>query len=194
MNPLRCFSRLSFFLLTLGSVLLVTACTPLSVYDQQAKRHRPFQGGTLVLHQDMVFPAGRTRIYLQAGSPGPGVNEFQPHCQLEINTLAPVPQRVVADHFTITGISTRSDRMVEARALQLAATAGLSAVGAFFANGDSGESRQMEAYLFHLHSDSQPDVRLLLCGGAFDDPGRARRPSVQEMMAALGKVATLILE
>jgi hypothetical protein len=61
-------------------------------------------------------------------------------------------------------------------------------------SGGDGEGRLMKTYIFQLHSDRQPDVMSLVCGGAFDIPARAARPSLQQIEHALGDYATLVLQ
>ena len=61
-------------------------------------------------------------------------------------------------------------------------------------SGGDGEGREMKTYIFQLHSDRQPDVLSLVCGGAFDIPARAARPSLQQIEHALGDYASLLLQ
>ena len=57
-----------------------------------------------------------------------------------------------------------------------------------------GLSREMQVYVFSLQSERQPDVRFLICGGAFDDPADADAPTRQDIAAALGDYGTLTLQ
>ena len=59
--------------------------------------------------------------------------------------------------------------------------------------GGNGEGRLMKIYTLYLHSDRQPDVLSLVCGGAFNFPALALRPSLQDIETALGGYATLQL-
>ncbi len=65
-------------------------------------------------------------------------------------------------------------------------------VGAF--SGEGGVTRHTQVFLFRLHSERQPQVRQLNCGGAFEDPGLAQWPTLQDITRALGDHATLRLE
>lgn len=176
----------NFFVPLLALTALLHGCGPLTIRDAATGSHRPIQRGSFELHKEVQVPAGRTRVFFQDGELRPGINEFRPHCQLEVNSLRDRPQTVQADVFSITRLSTRSDQVVLRGPLQTAALA-------HFGIGDGGESRRMFVYLFGLHSDRQPDVRALNCGGAFDDPGLAERPTLQEIGAALGAYGTLTL-
>ena len=50
-----------------------------------------------------------------------------------------------------------------------------------------------EGYHLWLESSSQPNVMRLTCRGVIDIPWQARRPSIAEIRAALGEIATLSL-
>jgi hypothetical protein len=51
----------------------------------------------------------------------------------------------------------------------------------------------MKIYTLYLHSDRQPDLLSLVCGGAFDSPALASRPTLQDIESALGEYATFKL-
>jgi hypothetical protein len=50
-----------------------------------------------------------------------------------------------------------------------------------------------EGYHLWLDSPSQPNVMRLTCRGVIDEPWKARRPSIAEIRASLGTLATLKL-
>lgn len=172
-------------------VLLLCGCGPLTIRDAERNAYMPAQAGTFELHREIIIRGGRTRAYLQGGAVVSGVDEFRPHCQLQVNTLMDTARTVQPDTFAITRVSTRTDQVVQAAPLQLAATADFR-LGHFDHDG-GGETRRMYVYLFSLHSDRQPDVRELICGGAFDSPWLAERPTLQEVAASLGAYGTLML-
>lgn len=178
---------------------LLAGCGPPRILDTERGGYVPVRQGTFELRRDLTVRAGRTRVYLQGGAVVAGVNEFQPHCQLEVNTLSDAPQALRADSFAVTAISTRRDNVVAADHLQIASldTAAVGVgVGVGFGHWGFGgwETRRMQAYVFRLHSERQPDVRSLTCGGAFDDPWLAELPTLQEIAVALGEYGRLVLE
>lgn len=175
-----------------ASLMFLHGCGPLTVRDAAAGNYVPARGGLFELHEDITISGGRTRAYLQDGAIVAGVNEFLPHCQLEIDTLSESPRTVHADSFTITRVGTRTDQVVQTVPLRLAALEGFTP--AHFNHIDSGEMRRMYVYVFQLHSDRQPDVRSLTCGGAFDSPGLAQLPTLEDIARALGKYGTLRLQ
>jgi hypothetical protein len=173
-------------------LFLLQACTPLTIRDTTTNAYVPMQTGSLELHREVSFPAERTRVYFQDGELVPTLNEFKPHCQLEISPLRDEVQTVRPDRFEITRISTRIDPVVMMQPVRLAALG--MGVGAFFGGVDGGVTRQAQVFLFRLHSERQPQVRQLNCGGAFEDPGLAKWPTLQDIARALGDHATLRLE
>lgn len=173
------------------SAALLAGCGPLTIRDAERNAYVPAQAGTFELHKEITIRGGRARAYLQGGAIVMGVNEFRPHCQLQVNTLKDTPRAVHPDTFAITRVSTRTDQVVQTTPLQLAALDAFRL--AHFGHDDGGESRRMYVYLFFLHSDRQPDVRALICGGAFDTPGLAERPTLQEIAESLGAYGTLSL-
>ena len=179
-------------LLLLCLLFALQACTPLTIRDAATSTYVPMQTGSLELHREVRFPRERTRVFFQDGEILSSINEFKPHCQLEIGPLRDEVQRVRPDRFEITRISTRIDPVVMVQQVRLAAVG--MGVGAFFGGVDGGVTRQAQAFLFRLHSERQPQVRQLNCGGAFEDPGLAQWPTLQDIARALGGYATLVFD
>lgn len=169
---------------------LLQACGPLQIRDTQIGNWVPFQAGTLELHRDIDIPSERTRTFFQGGAQQSGINEFKPFCQLEVNRLREEPQTVQADKFAITRVGGKTETVV---ALTPTLVASLDNNFALLDHNDGGPLRVTQILYFRLHSDHQPDVRELACGGAFDSPGNAAAPTLQEITAALGENATLTL-
>jgi len=184
----------------LASLATLPGCGPARILDTERGGYLAVRQGVFELQRELTVRAGRTRVYLQGGEVVPGVDEFRPHCQFEVDTLRETPQTVRPDRFAITGVSTRRDNVVAADHVQVAAleTAAVG-VGIGVGFGHWGlfggrESRRMYAYVFRLYSAHQPDVRALTCGGAFDDPWLAELPTLQEIAAALGGYGRLVVE
>ena len=181
-HAVRFYTAASFFVVSLYG------CGPVVIRDAATGKHVSIQRGSFELRKTVEIPAGRTRIYFQSGRQVRGVNEFQPHCQLEVNTILEQTRDLEVDVFAVTSVATRSDQVVMAPpAVQVAVLGGFGLWGA-------GESRRMYVYVFGLRSDRQPDVRSLNCGGAFDVPMLAELPTLQEVQEALGEFGTLRLQ
>lgn len=169
-------------------VPMLQSCGPMTVRDARTGAWVPMQAAVLDVHRDIVIPGGHTRAFFQNGAPVPHINEFQPFCQLEVNTLKEQARSVHPDRFTVTRVGRSIKEVVEARPVMLAM------LGGFALTHDDGPSRVTQMFSLRLHSERQPDVRGLACGGAFDAPGHAYAPTMQEIAVALGDFATLALK
>ena len=68
-----------------------------------------------------------------------------------------------------------------------------SAYTMILTDDDGGTSEVYEGYHLWLESSDQPDVRRLSCRGVYAMPAYAKPPSIAEIRAALGAIATLRL-
>jgi len=176
-------------------VPLLQACGPLTLRDEQTGAWVPIQAAALEVHRDIAIPSGRARTFFQNGKQVSHINEFKSFCQLEISTLQEHVQTVNPDRFTVTRVGRSMEEIVEARSITLAALDNfILARGVGSDGNDGGPTRITQMFRFHLHSDRQPDVRSVSCGGAFDEPADADAPTVQEIAADLGDYATLVLQ
>lgn len=174
-----------------SGVAFLPACGPLTIKSEDTGSYVPARRGALELHQDVVVPPGRARVFFQAGRVvSGGINEFKPHCELTVKTLMDEPQTIHADTFSVDRVSRNIQQVVRSERVLLA-----SLLDFQLANGDggNGESMQMHVYIMKLHSAEQPQVQYLVCGGAFDEPALARGPTLQDIAAALGTFGTLEL-
>ena len=185
------YTRLTLitFLMTFHWLLL--ACGPMTIKDTTMHSYLPIQGWILVLNQDVVIPPERTRVFFQEGRLLHAVNEYKPHCQLSVRDISEQPQAVHADRFTIDKVfGSIEDVVSNDRILLAAASATVIADGG--GNGN-GENRLAHFYHMKLHSDQQPHVTYLVCGGALDEPFLADYPTLQDIYTSIGDYATLIL-
>src|SRR5690606_18980247 len=117
-------------------LLLLQACGPLTIRDSATNTYVPIGSGSLELHREVSFPRERTRVFFQDGEILSSINEFKPHCQLEISPLRNEVQTVRPDRFEITRISTRIDPVVMIQPVRVAALG--MGIGASFGGMDGG--------------------------------------------------------
>ena len=177
------------FLFTVHWLLL--ACGPMTIKDTTTQSYIPMQGWILELHQNIVIPPGRTRVFFQGGRLLYAVNEYEPHCQLRVRDISEQPQAVHADRFTIDKVFGSVGEIVSNDSILLAA-AGATVIAGGGGNGN-GEGRLIYSYLMSLHADKQPHVTYLVCGGASEEPYRAEYPTLQDIYTSIGDYATLML-
>jgi hypothetical protein len=169
---------------------LLSACGPMTIKDMTTQRFVPIQGWVLELHQEVTISPNRTRLFFQDGRVSYGINEYEPHCQLRVRPISTQPRPVHPDRFSIDKAFGDVDSIVSNGPVRLAA-AGTAVVMGDGGDGD-GPGQVIYFYYLGLHSDRQPDVSYLVCGGALNDPAFARYPTLQEIRASLGDYATLV--
>ncbi len=172
----------------------LSACGPPTIRDTASQSQVPIQGGTLELHQEMVIPARRTRVFFQDGRQLSGINEFQPHCQLRVRNISDQPQTVQPDRFRIESVFGIETTIVSRDPVLLASVSPTLIAGSGGGGGNGDDDPLMYAYFMSLQSDKQPQVSFLVCGGAFAAPAFADQPTLQDIQTAMGALATLTLE
>ena len=174
------------------AAVTLAACGPLSIRNEETGRYLPLSHPVLVLHREVVVPPERTRVFFQSGAVLPGVNEYRPHCELAVRELLDRPQTIHADRFRVTRVSSSTEYVVDSGHILLAALADKHLADGN--GGGNGESPLMKIYIMWLYSEQQPQVQSLICGGAFDSPALAVRPTLQDIATALGAYATFELQ
>jgi hypothetical protein len=143
---------------------------------------------SLVLHRDIRISPRQAHVVFKGSSREGGSGEYAPHCELEVRQVREEAQTVRAGSFEVTAIRGVTHYVKRPyQGVQLAAADGYHLV-----SDDSGEWIML-AYHFTLHSDEQPDVMRLICGGAYNYPFFARYPDLEDMQLALGDTASLTL-
>jgi hypothetical protein len=177
---------------TTATVIVTTAlaaCAPNIPRDENSPYFAPPVGSQLILKKAVAIKPNEARAYFQHGEIVPRtINYYEPHCQLEVNDVLPVPQTVKPGTFTITAVSQRDFDVVQTGNTRLA-----SGFGRFSVFDDDGVSNIMYAWQMRLTSAEQPNVRALICGGVFAIPVDAERPTINEMRQALGNYAEIRL-
>lgn len=141
---------------------------------------------SFTLHKDTRIPPRQAHVSFQRGVREPGAGEFSPHCELEVRDVREEAQIVHAGVFDITGVLGYTHYVKQqSKKVQLAAADDFR-----FASDDSAEWIML-AYHFTLHSDEQPNVLRLICGGAYDYPYYASYPGIEDMRLALGDVGSI---
>jgi hypothetical protein len=171
-------------------LLLLSACeTPGSYGPDSPYYHYP-AGSRLILNRELEIPGGWATARLQFGRVVPfgHVQEYQPHCIFEINTVRPEPQHVQPDTFEII----RVQRTISEFA-NIAAAPGYFLRTGF---GDGFEPVQMfYKTTFILHSARQPGVMRMVCQSDQYAGGNSipRYLTLSEIRQALGDIFTLEL-
>ena len=177
------------YLLLLSVLPALPACQSSLLVANGDGQFEPLTVTSLVLHEDVRIPPRQAHAAFQRGSQQSGAGEYSPHCELEVRQVFEEAQTVLAGRFEITQI-----RGVTHYVKRGKHTIHLAAGDGFQLLADDSNEWIMLAYHFRLHSDTQPNVLQLMCGGAYNFPFFARYPDVEDMRLALGNAATLILQ
>jgi len=141
--------------------------------------------GRLVLLTAQTIPPESATLRLQYGKPVArnAVQEVDPFCVFEINTVSDSAQTVRPDTFRVTRIGHSIDTIADASSLPYPSTI---KVGLF---NDHRPTHVYYKTLFWLHSEQQPGVRLLTCMSNQNLPGVypfMRHLSLREIRETLG--------
>ena len=178
-------SRLAVLLI---GILCLVACGPVVIIDETGNAPVTVNGAILTLHQEIVIPPDRARVFFQDGRIVGSINEYKPHCQLTVRALKETPQTIHPDTFTVMSVTGDVQKVVRVETIFLAATDEF--ILADGNGGDNGESDETLVLNMGLRSERQPDVTYLVCGGAFDIPALARQPTLQDIRTAIGSIAS----
>lgn len=163
------------------------ACQPTAVRDGLWGDAPVPVGTVFVLHRDIVIPPRSARTFIQFGEVVPAVAQYQPLCEFRVRGVSDEPRKVHAGRFEIISVSREERDTVDSGARRLAA------VGVAIGMGGGDQGDLIEYWIMRLRSQAQPEALWLACAAGFDIPARTRTPTLAEMRATLGPVATLEL-
>lgn len=145
-------------------------------------------GGSLTLHRPVTMPQGRTRVFFVNGRVRRGSATYGTSCALEVRRIdRDGPRTIAPDRFGVTRVQ---PYWTEFAAATHAAAPRLRLAGQDGGDGGDGNAMIRTGYRFDLEGEN-PDVRRLTCLGPLDDPAFAYPPTLEEIDAALGSIATL---
>jgi hypothetical protein len=178
-------------MIRLISVLLALLTTACQVPPSQQEISPAFKvppGSTLILNQDLLIPANRTKIFVQGGRLAYGANGYYPYCRFSVRDIQPDPQRVAAGEFAIYRTERVRDLFAALDKSQM-----LAAVFSGNGRGDGKPSPITYGTRMYLRSAEQPHVFRMLCGHLQDPNLTARDLTVKQIRQTLGEVFTLRL-
>jgi len=128
----------------------------------------------LILLNDVVIPAGRARALYQNGKQVARVDLYNPHCEIEIDTVDERPQRLHADSFYVTR-----------RMLRVVSDEQSAMPASILSPLNCSEDNYYES-LFWLASERQQDIRMLLCRNWSMSCDLGRHLTLAEILNVLG--------
>lgn len=179
---------------TLCPILLcgMAACTTTPEYGPESPYYAYPEGMRLILNQALEIPPESATVRLQFGRVAArnDVQEQEPHCIFEIETVRDAVQRIEPDTFHVL----RVQRSVWMSSLPQPEPVRAVRVGL----GDSSSGPTLIYYQteFRLRSERQPAVRALTCQSNQNAAGifpNMRHLTVPEIRQALGAIFSLEL-
>ena len=186
--------------------LFITGCSKMNVIEKDPgnRFYMPPQGSIVRINEELIVPPPWARVFLQRGevvSYG-HLDRYYPSCNFELENISQKPQIIRPGEFVIVHVSRREEFMVRrvptfyagpltpgdndagfTEPLMLAGSGGESGSGSMF----------MHTVRMRLDSKEQPDMYMLTCRGAQDNPPEVEFVSIDEMHEAMGDKAVIIL-
>jgi hypothetical protein len=175
----------------IGLLLLLGGCASLESPNPASPYYAYSTGWVAQLERPLVIPAESATVRLQYGHvvPRNGVQEQDPFCMVELDTVSDAPQTLQPGRFEVLRV-TRSVSTIFARA------ASMPLMKAQFANDYDGEpSFLYYITAFRLRDPAQPNLRGMTCAWNQMAPGNRplmRHLNLDEIRGALGGWIRLI--
>lgn len=168
-------------LLILIPLVLLGACQTTAARDEASPFYVPPAGSRLVLKQTLTIPAENIGVFIQGGRAvgNREVDQYLPHCRLEVRDRQETAQTVNPDDFLVQRV--RRDVQVVSN-METTRLVRVSHGPSFF----------IYRTLLDLQSAQQPQVRTLVCQH-WGHPALDDHLSIRDMRRALGEVMTLEL-
>lgn len=170
-----------------GLALLLGGCASFESPGPASPYYAYSPGWAVHLNRPLTIPRDAATVRLQYGKivPRNSVQEYDPYCVVELDTVRAEPQVLKPGRFEV--------RRVTRRVETLAATAPYF-IKAGYVLDDSGPSFLYYKTEFHLRDPAQPDLRSMTC--AWDQMAPANRAlmrhlTLDEIRSALGNWISL---
>ncbi len=172
-------------------LLFVAACQTDYNGNEASPYYQVPAGSRVILNQSLTVRPDQTGVLLQEGKvvPPGQLRTYDPHCKLELRTLAARERAIAPDEFVVTRAARGQEHSVDTGARRYAALA----VGRLMSVTDDN-TPSIRAFVdrMYLGSDKQPDVFRLSCG-RWGYPGYDTYLSINDMRRALGNIVALRL-
>ena len=173
-----------------ASALLLAGCSGLDSPNPASPYYAYSAGWVARLNHPLTIPAGSATVRLQYGHivPRNGVQEQDPYCVVELNTVSEAPQTLQPGRFEVLRV-TRSVSPIMAAAKS-------PLMRAFYVDDDQGNTSFLYYITtFRLRDVAQPNLRGMTCAWNQMAPGNRplmRHLTLDEIRWALGGWISLI--
>jgi hypothetical protein len=162
---------------------LLGGCAHHDLGDELSPFYTPPAGSRLLLQQAVTIPAEMTGVFIQGGRAVSNreVDQYYPHCRLEVRERRETAQIVEPDEFLIRRVR---------RDIEVVTNTGTEPLRRVSHGG--GPSFFIYRTLLDLKSERQPQVRVLICQH-WGDPALDTHLSIRDIRQALGTLMVLQL-
>lgn len=172
----------------MGLLVLLGGCASLESSDPASPYYAYPSGWVMRLDQPLTIPVDAATVRLQYGRivPRNGVQEHDPYCVVELNTVRSEPQVLQPGRFNIWRVTRSIDAIAGAPSSFIAVSLG---------SHDFASSFLYYKTEFHLRSEAQPTIRSMTCAWDQMAPGNRammRHLTLEEIRRALGDWMTLL--
>jgi len=172
----------------IGLLLLLGGCAGLGSPDPASPHYVYSSGWTAQLNRPLTIEPGAATVRLQYGRvvPRNSVQEHDPFCVVELNTVSAQPQTLQPGRFDVLRVTRSVSHIAAAPSLF---------VGVSFGGNGSAPSFLYYMTEFRLRDAAQPDLRGMTC--VWDQMAPGNRPlmrhlTLAEIQSALGDWMQLI--
>lgn len=185
--------RAGHIAIVLVAFMLAAGCTLLPELDADSPYFKVPKGSVIELHERIEIPRDYARVWIQDGRVrGTSFNAFEPSCGVEVSRInRESSQFVEPGRFQVVKTQFLREEVVEVQPLRVASSAPVKLTAA--EDQSASDSLYHEGYHLWVKSPEQPNVRRFTCRGIYDFPANAKPPSIRDIRAAMGPVATLWL-
>jgi len=146
-------------------------------------------GSKVILHIPLAIGARNYQVFIQGGevkkdkafSYNLSYDQYYPFCYFEIRTSSDQTQTISPDAFEITRVTADETEIVLSRSTQVAQLFNLADI----------PSQIVEVLILELRSETQVNVKQLVCADGFADPSQVVMPTLKQIKDTLGQVAIL---
>ena len=171
----------------LAPLLALVGCSSLAWQDGDGAYSRVPVGSVVRVERRIPIERDRARAWLRGDRVSMGSGSNRPICGIEVRQLdRDAVQYVQPGEFRVRRVQNMWTEVV------LVPPARDGQVRFRLADmGGGGTPMIYEGYHLWLESEDQPNVMRLTCIGIFDEMWEARPPTIEEIRASLGRLATL---
>ena len=189
-------------IVTMGLMLFLFSCAT-GPYPVTSPYFQIPQGSVIELTQTLTIPPNRARVYIQHGKvvTEKEKDRYQANCWFLSWKLLASPQTIKPDIFTVVQSQKNEDLVQDISYIKLVnnvidsnpdsypRTYASKKIDLF--GGDAPIATEYTTQMF-IHSDKQPNIRLLECSH-WDDPHSGEHLTLDQMQQALGQLARIRL-